>query len=52
VTYTHVPPGVAVLAAYAGGTRERATAFLATVRATGRFPGANLRRMQVVYVYP
>lgn len=52
VTYTSVNPAVGFLAVYAGGTRERANAFLATVRATGRFPGANLRRMQVVYVYP
>jgi len=52
VTYTNVSPGRAFLALYAGSTREQGAAILATVERNGRFPGANLRRMRVVYVYP
>lgn len=52
VTYTGVAANTAFLAVYAGRTRAEAVAYLERVRATGRFPGANLRRMQVVYVYP
>jgi hypothetical protein len=50
VTYTHVAEGRAFLAVYAGATRPQAGAVLA--RAARRFPGANLRQMRVVYVYP
>jgi hypothetical protein len=52
VTYTGVDSRYGFLAVYAGGTRAQADAALALVRATGRFPGANLRRMQVVRVHP
>ncbi|MET0400327.1 MAG: hypothetical protein ABW277_26290 [Longimicrobiaceae bacterium] len=52
VTYTGVDDRYGFLAVYAGDTRARADAVLARVRATGRFPGANLRRMQVVRVHP
>ncbi len=52
VTYTAVDPRVGFLAVYAGETRAAALAFLERVRATGRFPGANLRRMRVVRVTP
>ena len=52
VTYTAVNPSLAFLAVYAGRTREQAGATLAAVTRSGRFPGANLRRMQVVFVYP
>ena len=52
VSYTGVNPSLAFLAVYAGATRAQASATLATVARTGRFPGANLRRMQVVYNYP
>jgi hypothetical protein len=40
------------IAAYAGSTLPQAEQFLQTVKAAGRFPGANLRRMQAVLVYP
>ncbi len=52
VTYTNVSPRAGFMAVHAGATRAQANAFHARVRATGRFPGAYLRRMQVVYVYP
>lgn len=50
ITYTNVAPKTAFLAVYAGATREQALSVLAAARR--RFPGANLRRMQVVLVYP
>ena len=52
VTYTGVDARYGFLAVYAGGTRAQADTALARVRATGRFPGANLRRMRVVRVHP
>lgn len=52
VSYTGVNPSAAFLAVYAGLTRQQADVVLAAVARTGRFPGANLRRMQVVYNYP
>jgi len=52
VTYTNVNDKFAFLAVYAGGERAAAEAFLGQVKAMGKFPGANLRRMQVVFVSP
>jgi hypothetical protein len=52
VTYSGVDARYGFLAVYAGASRARADSALASVRATGRFPGANLRRMQVVRVHP
>jgi len=43
---------VGFIAVYAGDTAEQAQQFLAAVKQTGRFPGANLRRMQAVLGYP
>jgi hypothetical protein len=37
---------------YAGDTLEQARQFLELVKQTGRFPGANMRRMQAVLTYP
>jgi hypothetical protein len=50
ITYTNVAENTAFLAIYAGAAREQALRVLAAARR--RFPGANLRRMQVVLVYP
>lgn len=44
--YTNVSPTQRFMAVYAGATREEAARVLAAVRATGQFPGANLRRMR------
>ncbi|HEV2735961.1 MAG TPA: hypothetical protein VGV85_14035, partial [Longimicrobiaceae bacterium] len=52
VTYTGVDARYGFLAVYAGASRAQADSALAGVRATGRFPGANLRRMRVVRVHP
>jgi hypothetical protein len=52
VSYSRVSPSLAFLAVYAGSTRRQANATLAAVARTGRYPDANLRRMQVVYNYP
>ena len=50
VTYTGVDSKRGFLAVYAGEDRAAADAVLAKVKALGRFPGANARRMQVVFV--
>jgi len=47
VYYTGVKPDVHMMAVYAGRTRAEAANVLAKVQATGRFPGANLRRMSI-----
>jgi len=52
VTYTNVKDKFAFLAVYAGDEREAAEAFLGQVKAMARFTGANLRRMQAVFVSP
>ena len=52
ITYTNVNDQVAFLAVHAGATPEEAARLLHDVEATGRFPGANIRQMQAVLVYP
>jgi hypothetical protein len=52
VTYDGVDGAVAFLAVYAGRERAEADSTLSLVRRGGRYPGANLRRMQVRFVYP
>ena len=52
IFYTNVNAKVGFIAVYAGDSQEQAQQFLATVKQTGRFPGANLRRMQAVLGYP
>jgi len=49
VTYTNVNRKAGFLAVYAGRTEAEAKAFLADAQA--KYPGANLRRMQVVVTY-
>jgi hypothetical protein len=44
--YTNTSEKHRFMAVYAGLTLAEAKRFLATVRATGKFPGANLRRMR------
>jgi len=45
--YTNVKPDAHFMAVYAGRTRAQADALLAQVKATGKFPDANLRRMSI-----
>ena len=52
VSYTNVNDKFGFLAVYAGRTMKEAKARLAEVQATGRFPGANIRKMQAKLVYP
>lgn len=52
IRYTNVNDKFGFLAVYAGPTLKAARKRLAEVNATGRFPGANIRRMQAVLVYP
>lgn len=44
--YTNVANNVSFLGVFAGKTKAQADAFLRTVKATGKFPGAVLRRMK------
>lgn len=48
VSYTNTNPRVQFMAVYAGATLADANRMLATVKATGKFPGANIRRMRAV----
>jgi hypothetical protein len=52
VTYTGVDARYGFLAVHAGDDPAAAKKLLEEVRALGRFPGANLRKMQVVVVSP
>jgi len=52
IWYTNVNLKVGFIGVYAGDTLEQAQQFLAAVKQSGRFPGANLRRMQAVLGYP
>jgi hypothetical protein len=45
--YTGTQSGARFMAVYAGRTRREANAMLARVKATGKFAGANLRRMSI-----
>lgn len=44
--YTSVAPDTLFMAVYAGTTKAQADKMLAIVKGTGRFPGANIRRMK------
>ena len=52
ISYTNVNDKFGFLAVYAGRTLNEANARLAEVKTTGRFPGANIRKMQARLVYP
>ena len=44
--YTNTDPKQRFMAVYAGRTRAQANAMLEKVKATGKYPGANLRQMR------
>ena len=48
ILYTNVNQSFNFMAVYGGATKAEANKMLDRVRATGRFPSANVRRMQVV----
>lgn len=51
VKYTNVAQDAAFVAVHAGATREDADKVLAEAKAKG-FAGANVRRMQAIFVHP
>jgi hypothetical protein len=52
ITYTDVDEKYGFLAVYAGTTYLDAKKMMNSVKGTGRFHGANIRRMQAKLVYP
>lgn len=52
IAYTNVDEKYGFLAVYAGPIYLDAKAMMPAVKATGRFPGANIRKMQAKLVYP
>jgi hypothetical protein len=52
VSYTGVNDKFGFLAVYAGRTLKEARARLEQVKAAGGFPGANIRKMHAMFVYP
>jgi hypothetical protein len=51
VGYTNVNYNFNFLAVYAGETQAAANSFLRQLKASGKFPGSNFRKMQVVLDY-
>ncbi|HEX8494433.1 MAG TPA: hypothetical protein VF658_16435 [Pyrinomonadaceae bacterium] len=45
IYYSNTGPNTNFMAVYGGRTQAEAARMLSTVRATGKFPGANIRRM-------
>lgn len=45
-SYSNTNPNAQFMAVFAGRTQAEANRMLATVKATGQFPGANVRRMR------
>lgn len=52
IRYTNVNAKFSFLAVHAGATLKEANKRLAEVKAGGKFPGANVRKMQAVFVFP
>jgi hypothetical protein len=52
ISYTNVNDKFGFLAVYAGPSLKEANSQLAEIKTAGRFPGANIRRMQARLVYP
>ena len=49
LSYTNTNPNQRFMAVYAGMTPADANRILALVKATGKFPGANIRRMRAAF---
>lgn len=52
ISYTNVNDKFGFLAVYAGRTLQEAKARLAEVKSTGKYAGANIRKMQARLIYP
>jgi hypothetical protein len=48
LSYSNTSPKAQFMAIYAGATQAEANRMLAKVKATGKFPGANIRRMRAM----
>ncbi len=48
-SYSNTNPNQHFMAVYAGMTLAEANRMLGTVKATGKFPGANIRRMRITF---
>ena len=48
VSYSNTSPKAQFMAVFAGATQAEANRLLAQVKATGKFPGANIRRMRAM----
>jgi len=49
LSYTNTSPKARLMAVYAGMTLANANLMLARVKATGKYPGANVRRMRAAF---
>lgn len=49
ISYSNTSPKAQFMAVYAGLTLADASSMLAKVKATGKFPGANIRRMRAAF---
>jgi hypothetical protein len=52
IRYTNVNDKFSFLAVHAGASMKEAKKLLSEVKATGKFPGANIRKMQASIVFP
>ena len=52
LTYTNVDPDFSFIAVHGGSTKQEAQKLLDEQSIAQRFPGANIRKMQAVLVYP
>ena len=52
IAYTNVDPKFGFMALYAGSTQAQAADTLRKVKEAGGYPGANIREMQAVLVFP
>ncbi len=52
ITYTNVNEKYSFMAVYAGKNKATAKAFFNKLSIADKFPGANIRKMQVMLVYP
>ncbi len=52
ITYSNVNPDFSFIAVYAGDEKASANAFFEQEKLGQKFPGANIRRMQAILVFP
>ena len=52
ITYSNVNPDFSFIAVYAGADKTSANTFFEREKLEQRFPGANIRKMQAILVFP